>query len=102
TGALNIGDVGSPIAMNNGGILKTGSGALNLNGRLTLLSLEVGGTGVVTLGPHLGGPAGINVIDTSVLTINGSNKLDLTDNAMVVRGGNYAAVRAKIASGYNG
>jgi autotransporter-associated beta strand protein len=102
TGSLDIGAPDTPITVTNGGINKTGSGTLTLNGKLELSALTIGGTGLVTLGAQTGGPGNIIAVDTSALTFIGNTKLNMTNNSMVVRGGDYATLYAKTVSGFNG
>jgi hypothetical protein len=67
-----------------------------------LALLSVGAGAVAKLTSHTGGAANVKAIDTSSLAFSGSGALDLTNNALVVRGGNLATITAEIVSGRNG
>jgi hypothetical protein len=81
-------------------------GATNINpgnaGVQKLSALSVGAGAVATLTAHTGGAANVKAIDTSSLALSGSGALNLTNNALVVRGGNLAAIAAEIVSGRTG
>jgi len=99
------------IINNNGGILNVNANALNstvnvhaitnFGSAQTLTALNIDNASVATILTHPGGPGNIRTIDTSSLTIAGNGKLDLTNNAMVVRGGNYATINGQVTSGSN-
>jgi len=87
--------VGRPTVTNNGGTLQ-------LTASAALTALNLGDTTLTTITAHAGGPGNVKAVDTLALTSTGSAKLDLTNNAMVVRGGTLAAISPLVASGSNG
>jgi hypothetical protein len=111
SGTLNLnGFVSAPL------LVKSGSGTLNIHGSLDAgMSLDVQ-QGTMTLDHSeelddlvIGtiGTSGTMVVhaplDVSGLTITGSGALDLTNSALVVRGGTESAITALVASGlHNG
>ena len=69
--------------------------------RLGALNINATGVATVTQGGNPYYHRGLKVIDTQVLNIIPGGQLDLTNNALVVRGGSLAAVTALIQSGLN-
>jgi autotransporter-associated beta strand protein len=112
-GVIKSGALGATI-----GLTKVGAGTLTLSGNNTYAGGTVvnGGTLVAANADALGA-GGLTVNDTGTaraqaglpkalsiasVTTAGSGHLDITDNAMVVRGSTPAAVTALITSGFNG
>jgi autotransporter-associated beta strand protein len=87
--------LGRPTVTNSAGTLQLSAGA-------ALTALNLGDTTLTSVTAHAGGPANVKTLDTLALTLTGSAKLDLSNNAMIVRGGDYATLYAKTVSGFNG
>ena len=81
--------------------LTVNAGAVTLGGRHTLSALTIGTGTQVMVTAHTGGAANIIPIDTSALTISGTGALNLTNNAMVVRGGSLSAITGQLLTGRN-
>jgi hypothetical protein len=70
------------------------SATFNTTQHLSALNITVGGTATLVAG-------GSKVLVVNSLAVSGTGRLDLADNAMVVRSGGLAAVQSAIATAYN-
>ena len=98
------------------GVTKTGSGVFILGGTNSYTGATNVADGLFALAGNLTMSSAVNVaggtlrvapnqsrvIKTGGLSVTGTGKLDLTDNKLIVAGGNFDAVSSLIAEGYDG
>jgi hypothetical protein len=99
SGALIVSGGGGFVASSDANGLNLtvgGTASAIFNTTQHLSALNIGGNGTATLSA-----GGSKVLVLNALAVSEAGRLDLTDNAMVIRSGGLSAVRSAIAAGFN-